>query len=66
MADIGAHHLISWSGQINDTRLRLDTWQDDQHQAPVQLLHSAIAFDGHSTLFSCCLTDDYQVHSYTH
>lgn len=60
MTEIGNQHLISWSGQINDTRLRLDTWHESQ-PAPVQLLHSAIAFDGHSTVYSCCTTDDYQV-----
>lgn len=60
MEDIGTYHLISWSGQINDTRLRLDTWHEDQ-QAPVLMLHSAMAFDGHSVVFSCCSPDDYQV-----
>lgn len=65
------HHIISWSGQINDTRLRLDTHHNNEHAAPL-LFHSALAFEDDHTVY-CCSTsrnrvanvddgeDDYQV-----
>lgn len=56
-----SHHIISWSGQINDTRLRLDTHHNGVHAA-VQLFHSALAYEDDHIAYCCCTAaDDYQV-----
>lgn len=58
------HHIISWSGQINETRLRLDTHVEG-NLAEVLHLHSAIAFENDRCVYGCPTPDDYRVCRYS-
>lgn len=57
----GNHHIICWSGVINDTKLRLDTNKDGK-QIPTLYFHSAMTFNTNWENIYCCSTmDNYQV-----
>lgn len=59
--DHNNYHLIFWSGQINNTQLRLDSFRNSE-QVPSVELHSALTFDTEWEHIFCCSTqNNYQV-----
>lgn len=62
--DVDNYYIIYWSGIINDTRLRLETYKNRQRLDSVEF-HSVMSFDTNMETFYCCNNpNDYQVSRY--
>lgn len=58
------YHVVYWTGQISDEKLRLDTAKESFTIESV-LFHSAMVMNKHRTVLFCCSTaDSYQVSEY--
>lgn len=51
------YRVIYWSGQINDVRLRFDTFKENV-KIPIINLHSAIVLTRNRKRLYCCVDND--------
>lgn len=55
------YHLTFWSGKINNTKLRLDSFRQGQHLNTIDL-HSTMTFGSDwNMMYCCCNEETYQV-----
>ncbi|XP_055685545.1 NACHT and WD repeat domain-containing protein 2 [Lutzomyia longipalpis] len=61
---INEYHVVYWTGQISNEKLRFDTFREEKTIPPVNF-HSAMAMNRDRTALYCCSNDNnYQVTAY--